>query len=84
MQVSPIEEHMSGRCGDTPLDPLRRMRVYISGQYTQGDPAENTRLAIEAGNRVLDAGMVPFVPHLSHFWHMVTPRSYEDWMAIDI
>ncbi len=25
----------------------------------------------------------PFVPHLTHFWHMLFPRSYEDWLDQD-
>jgi len=59
-------------------------RVYVSGPYTLGDPCINTNTAIAAGNAILDAGHAPFVPHLSHFWHTVTPRSYTDWMLIDL
>lgn len=60
------------------------MKVYVSGPYTKGDPCENTHKAIMAGNALLDAGLVPFVPHVSHFWHTVTPRPYNDWMKIDL
>ena len=63
--------------------PSRR-RVFVSGPYTKGDPCVNTHAAIAAGNGLLDAGLAPFVPHLSHFWHTVTPRPYEDWMRIDL
>ncbi len=59
-------------------------RVYVAGPYTSGDPCVNTRDAIAAGNLLLDAGYAPFVPHLSHFWHTCTPRTYEDWMALDL
>lgn len=58
-------------------------RIYVSGPYTKGDPCINTNIAIGYGNFVLDNGHVPFVPHLSHFWHTATPRDYEDWMKID-
>jgi hypothetical protein len=60
------------------------VKIYVSGPYTKGDPCANTHAAIMMGNRLLDAGFVPFVPHLSHFWHTVTPRHYEDWMKIDL
>ena len=61
-------------------DPLR---VYIAGPYTKGDVAVNVRNAILAGDRVLALGAVPFIPHLTHFWHLVAPKDYEQWMAID-
>lgn len=60
------------------------VRVYVSGPYTKGDPCENTHNMIKAANQLLDAGIAPFVPLLSHFWHTVTPRPYEDWMRIDL
>jgi hypothetical protein len=60
------------------------MKIYVSGPYTKGDPCENTHRAIIAGNAIFDAGHVPFVPHVSHFWHTVTPRPYEDWMKLDL
>ena len=59
------------------------MLVYVAGPYTLGDVAVNVRAAIDAGNRIMDAGHIPFVPHLTHFWHIVHPRPYEDWLAYD-
>lgn len=63
---------------------MTRKRIYVAGPYTKGDPCINTHAAIAAGNRLLDAGFAPFVPHLSHFWHTVTPRPYADWLALDL
>lgn len=60
------------------------MRVYISGPYTQGDTLLNIRDAILAAEEVRAAGHAPFVPHLTAFWHMLTPRPYEDWMQMDL
>lgn len=59
------------------------MRVYIAGPITLGDAAINVRNAIEAGTLLLDAGHAPYVPHLNHFWHLVFPRPYEDWLDLD-
>ena len=51
-----------------------RPRIYVAGPYTQGDSCVNTRNALDVGNRLMDKGMAPFVPHLSHFWHTMTTR----------
>lgn len=60
------------------------MKVYIAGPYTKGDVAMNVRAAIEAGDRVLKAGHVPFIPHLTHFWHMICPGPYGQWIKLDL
>lgn len=60
------------------------MKVYIAGPYTEGDVALNVRKAIVAGDAVYKAGHHPFIPHLTHFWHMVCPGPYEQWLAIDL
>lgn len=56
--------------------------VYVAGPYT-GDTLANTHAAIAAGNVLLDAGLWPYVPHLSHYWHEQHPHDYEAWMALD-
>ncbi len=58
-------------------------RIYIAGPYTKGDVAINVRNAIEAANSLADAGFAPFIPHMSHFWHMLFPRLYEFWLDLD-
>lgn len=49
-------------------------KVYIAGPYTKPDPCINTHNAIMVGEQVWSAGMVPFVPHLTHFWHTIKPH----------
>lgn len=61
-----------------------KLRVYIAGPYTKGDVALNVRRAIEAGDAVYKAGHMPFIPHLTHFWHLVCPAPYEQWIAMDL
>ena len=58
-------------------------RVYIAAPYTKGDVAVNVRSAYEAANRLADLGFAPFVPHATHFWHLLFPRPYEFWLALD-
>ena len=59
------------------------MKVYIAGPYTGGDTIVNVRNAVEAGDRIVQAGHNAFVPHLFHFWHFLLPGDYEQWMRLD-
>lgn len=58
-------------------------KIYIAGPYTNGDTAINVRTAIETANILADLGFAPFIPHLTHFWHMLFPRDYEFWLNLD-
>ena len=59
------------------------MRIYIAGPYSKGDVAVNVREAIAAGDLMLRKGHTPYVPHLTHFWHMLYPHEYHKWLAYD-
>lgn len=59
------------------------MRVYIAGPYTHGDIEANVNAALQTASILFDAGCFPYVPHLSHYWHIKHPRPYEDWMNLD-
>ena len=61
--------------------PYRRL-VYVAGPYSSA-PIENTRAALMVGDKLWELGYAPFVPHLTMLWHMVSPKCYEEWMAID-
>lgn len=61
------------------------MKIYVAGPYTRGDVAINVRNAIQAGDLIAARGHTPFIPHLSHFWHLLKP--HEDinfWYSQDI
>lgn len=58
-------------------------RVYIAGPYTHGDVAVNVRNAIEMADELVKSGYAPYVPHLTHFWHLTFPGPYEQWLALD-
>ena len=60
------------------------MRVYIAAPYTLGDVAVNVRNAIMAADRLVELGHQPYVPHLTHFWHLVSPKPYEFWLELDM
>lgn len=60
-----------------------RKRTYVAGPYTRPDPCVNTHAALLVANQLWEVGFMPFVPHLTHFWHTVTPRPYEFWLEYD-
>jgi len=60
-----------------------KARIYIAGPYTNGDVAENVHNAISMANKLADIGFAPFVPHFTHFWHMIYPREYQFWLELD-
>lgn len=59
------------------------MKVYVAGPYTSGDPAVNTRTAMLAGIALIEAGHYPFIPHLFHFLHFLSPQEYHVWTDQD-
>ena len=59
-------------------------KVYIAGPYTKDDVAQNVRKAVLAGDRLAQAGYVPFIPHLTHFWHLLCPHLWAFWMIQDM
>lgn len=60
------------------------MKVYISGPYTEPDPVENTKRALETADVFLHAGLIPYVPHLSMFWHFQSPKAWDIWLDYDL
>ena len=60
------------------------LRIYIAGPYSLGDVALNVRQAVLAGLEILQAGHVPFIPHLYHFAHYLCPQEYAVWCALDL
>ena len=60
------------------------MRVYIAGPYAGGDSVLNVRSAVEAAEKIQAAGHVPFVPHLTHLWHLISPHEPGFWYKYDL
>lgn len=58
--------------------------VYVAGPLTTGNLMENVHKAVLAGDRLMEAGYVPFIPHLSALHSMIVGRAdYEEWMKYD-
>lgn len=61
------------------------MRVYVAGPlYSSGLAHENIQHALEAGDAILDAGHVPFVPHLYFFWSFYSNKHDRTWLQLDM
>ena len=58
--------------------------VYVAGSYTQGDTILNVRNAILTAEELVEVGLVPYVPHLSAFWHFIAPHEYQFWLDYDL
>lgn len=66
-------------------DMLDRPLVYVAAPYTNPDPVENTNAAVKAADDLHDTGLVTcVVPHLTLFWHAITPQQYDHWLEYDL
>ena len=59
------------------------MKIYIAGPYTQGDVAQNVFNAIKVADVLVAMGHTPYIPHLTHFWHLVSPKEWSFWIKYD-
>ena len=66
-----------------------RQYIYVAMPYTAYGASvhdiprvtlENVRRAMRVADAIMAKGHVPILPHLSHFWHLETPRSYKEWI----
>lgn len=62
---------------------LEGKRVYIAAPYTLGDVAKNVNRVIKVADELVKAGYIPYIPHLTHFWHLVSPKEYDFWLEYD-
>ena len=60
------------------------MKVYVAGPYTKPDPCINTYEAVKVGDELVALGHTPYIPHLSHFWHTMSPKAYDWWLKYDL
>lgn len=58
--------------------------IYIASPYTNGDQFENVRNSILTARVLRGLGILPFLPLLSAFWHLIWPESYEFWMEMGL
>ena len=62
---------------------MTKKKIYIAGPYSTGDVAINVRKAMDAWEELFNLGYAPFIPHTSHFIHMVHEHPYLEWLDYD-
>lgn len=75
------------QCQEEGAAPASELTVYVAGPYSNPDPLGveiNVCKAMDAGDELEDAGLVAFIPHLSHFRHCRRFRDYEHWIRVDL
>ncbi len=60
------------------------MIIYVAGPYTTGDVAQNVHSAILCADDIIKKGHTPYIPHLTHFWHLISPKPYQFWLDYDL
>lgn len=59
-------------------------RVYVIGPLqTGGDMITGTKNAVDMGTVLANIGYIPFIPHLSSFWHYLHPAEPAFWLKQD-
>ena len=59
--------------------------VYVAGPMSWGSGIDNILAGVNAGDRLMAVGEVPFIPHISHFWALMNGNrwTHEQWLAYD-
>jgi len=63
--------------------PSSKQCIYISGPYTLPNPQRNVANAIKVADKVLEMGLIPFIPHLSYYWDEISPKDWKVWIDMD-
>jgi len=58
--------------------------IYIAAPYSKDDPVINTANAIKVADMLIEKGYIPFVPHLTLFWHLLYPHEIQYWYDYDM
>ena len=58
--------------------------VYIAGPYTRDDPVINTARVVDVADYLMICGYIPYVPHLTLFWHFKHSHSIKFWYDYDL
>jgi len=60
------------------------MLIYIASPYTIGNKLENVKRQIQVADVLLEHGYNPVLPLLNHFWHEISPKTEDQWLAYDL
>ena len=57
--------------------------IYVAG-YFSANPMHGTANAVKAAEKLLDAGWLPYVPHVNLIWDIAAPHTPNFWYAYDL
>ena len=57
--------------------------IYIAAPYTLPDPVQNTHRAIMVADELIFDGFIPYIPHLTLLWHLVSSHNIQFWYDYD-
>ena len=60
------------------------MLIYVAGPLTIGDSAEHVHDAIRTAEALVEKGHAVIVPQLSQLWQIVSPKSWQYWIDLDL
>ena len=63
---------------------MQKNKVYIAGPYSLGDVGCNIKKVLSVADKLIERGYMPYIPHLAHFWHICSPKSYDFWLSLGI
>ncbi len=63
---------------------MKKLKVYIAGPYSGGDTMDNIAYAVRVADTLLDNNYIPYIPHLTGFWHFHSYKEYDIWLAYDL
>jgi hypothetical protein len=58
--------------------------VYIASSYRHGSQAVNVAVQMNAAHKLMDLGISPITPLLTHFLEIYQQRPEEDWLKADL
>ncbi len=64
---------------------LTSNRVFMAGPLmgSGGEQQRNVRAILLDADRVVEAGYIPFIPHLFTFWDLVAPHDRNHWLRLN-
>jgi hypothetical protein len=62
----------------------KKIKVYVAGPYRQPDRCFNVNTAIKTADMLVNLGFIPYIPHLCHYWNLVSPKEEEFYMDYDL
>ena len=64
-----------------------RVRVYVAGPLTSGATYDalcnNMTQAFKVADHLMKHNYAPFLPHLSHYWNLISKHSWGEWLDYD-